>query len=343
MLCNAKAPLRIGLAGGGTDVSPYTDEFGGLVINATINLFVNVSLNLSGSSGITIHTDSAATYFVEDLNDVNPTQCTPPYDLYIGTLKWYANIYGYNKLNGLQIYSSIDVPLGSGLGTSSTLMVALIGALLELQQEKLTAMEIAAVAYDIERIQLGHAGGRQDQYAASIGGLNAMHFKSGANIQIESIFWDNDFRKNLESKLLLYYTAHDRFSSVIIKEQMENALRKDASSISAMHSLKRQAQEMKIALSNKDFEAFSRLLDNGFQQKKRMAAGISTPVIEKIYNAARDAGALAGKISGAGGGGFMIFYCEEEYKRAVTDALCTFGGKIFPFSFSDKGMESWKE
>ena len=326
MRCNAKAPLRIGLAGGGTDVSPYTDEFGGLVINATINLFANVSLIPSSSPGVTICTDNSLPYTINDIQTLTPSQCPPPFDLYGGALKWFANRYGYAKLNGITITSSIDVPLGSGLGTSSTLMVALLGVLLAFQNEKLTSSEIAAIAYDIERLQLGHAGGM-----------------SATNSIIESLNWDTDFRKTLESRLILYYTAHDRFSSVIIKEQMERAFRKEAASLSAMHMLKKQAQEMKMAFSNKDFQSIARLMDSGFQEKKRMASGISTPVIEEIYHAAKDAGALAGKISGAGGGGFMVFYCDERHKSAVTDALCTFGGKIFPFSFTEKGMEYWKE
>ena len=335
--------MRIGLAGGGTDVSPYTDEFGGLVINATINLFANVSLIQSSSPGVTICTDNFLPYTINDIQTLNPSQCPPPFDLYGGALKWFANRYGYNKLNGITITSSIDVPLGSGLGTSSTLMVALLGVLLAFQNEKLSSSEIAAIAYDIERLQLGHAGGRQDQYAASIGGLNAMHFKSASNSIIEPLNWDADFRKTLESRLILYYTAHDRFSSVIIKEQMERTFRKEAAPLSAMHKLKKQAFEMKTAFSNKDLQAIARLLDSGFQEKKRMATGITTPIIEEIYHAAKNAGALAGKISGAGGGGFMIFYCDERHKSAVTDALCTFGGKIFPFSFTEKGMEYWKE
>lgn len=343
MRYNARAPLRIGLAGGGTDVSPYTDEFGGLVINATIDLFAHVSLIRSSSPGVTIFTDNPVPFFIDDIHKINPAECPPPFDLYAGALKWFANTYGYTNLNGFSIISSLDVPLGSGLGTSSTLMVALIGVLLEFRNEKRSSLEIAAIAYDIERMQLGHAGGRQDQYAASFGGLNAMHFTSATNCSIESIVCDKAFLKTLESRLILYYTAHDRFSSVIIKEQMERTSRKEADSLSAMHKLKMQAYEMKSALFNKDFNAFSRLLDSGFQEKKRMATGISTPVIEEIYQAARHAGALAGKISGAGGGGFMVFYSDEVHKSAVTDALCTFGGKIFPFSFTEKGLESWKE
>jgi D-glycero-alpha-D-manno-heptose-7-phosphate kinase len=343
MRYNARAPLRIGLAGGGTDVSPYTDEFGGLVINATIDLFAHVSLIRSTSSGVTIFTNNTIPYVIEDVHTVNPVDCPPPFDLYAGALKWFANRYGYTNLNGITISSSVDVPLGSGLGTSSTLMVALVGVLLELRNEKLSPSEIAAIAYEIERIQLGHAGGRQDQYAASFGGLNAMHFLSDTSSKIESIVCDKNFLKTLESRLILYYTAHDRFSSVIIKEQMERASRKEAEPLSAMHQLKMQAEKMKSAFLNKDFHAIARLLDSGFQEKKRMATGISTPVIEEIYKAARHAGAIAGKISGAGGGGFMVFYSEEEHKAAVTESLCTFGGKIFPFSFTEKGLESWKE
>jgi D-glycero-alpha-D-manno-heptose-7-phosphate kinase len=235
----------------------------------------------------------------------------------------------------------VDAPAGSGLGTSSTLVVAIIGAFAEMLRLPLGEYDIAHYAYEIERKDLGLAGGKQDQYAATFGGVNYMEFYDGNKVIVNPLRIKQQYLFELENNLLLYYTSKSRESARIIEQQADNVLQKKEASIEAMHQLKQQAQMMKEALLKGRLHEIGEILDFGFQQKRRMAAGISNELMDEIYETAKAAGATGGKISGAGGGGFMIFYCPGNTKYTVAKNLEKFGGVHRSYQFVEHGLMSW--
>jgi D-glycero-alpha-D-manno-heptose-7-phosphate kinase len=201
--------------------------------------------------------------------------------------------------------------------------------------------DIAHLAYEIEREDLQLAGGKQDQYAATFGGVNFMEFYEGNRVIVNPLRIKQEYLHELENNLVLYFTATSRESASIIKEQVKNVHNKDSKSIDAMHQLKEQSKMMKEALLKGRLHEIGEILNYGFEQKRNMAANISNINIEAIYAAAKAAGATGGKISGAGGGGFMIFYCPGNTRYAVINALNTFGGEIRRYSFTEYGLSTW--
>ena len=338
MIYRSKAPLRIGLAGGGTDVSPYTDLFGGAILNATISLSAYASIEPLDTDEIIVE--------ALDRNEKEKFTWLPelPINGHLDLLKGvYNRIYKDYKVpaNGFRLSTFVDAPAGSGLGTSSTLVVAILGAFVEMLKLPLGDYDIAHLAYEIERNDLKLAGGRQDQYAATFGGVNFMEFYKDDNVIVNALRIRPQYMHELENNLVLYFTATSRESAMIINEQVSNVKRQDEKSIEAMHQLKEQARMMKEALLKGRLNEFGEILDFGFSQKRKMAANISNNNIEKIYSAAKAAGATGGKISGAGGGGFMIFYCPGNTNYAVKDALLKFGGEVKKYSFTKYGLTSW--
>jgi D-glycero-alpha-D-manno-heptose-7-phosphate kinase len=244
-------------------------------------------------------------------------------------------------MTGFRLSTFVDAPAGSGLGTSSTLVVAIVGAFAEMLRLPMGEYDIAHLAYEIERKDLLMAGGRQDQYAATFGGVNFMEFFGEDKVIVNPLRIKQQYLFELENNLVLYYTATSRESAKIIEKQSQNVLDKKEKSIDAMHQLKLQAQLMKEALLKGRVHEIGEILDFGFQQKRKMAEGISNPMMEEIYEAAKSAGANGGKISGAGGGGFMIFYCPDNTKYDVIETISKFGGYIKNYQFVDHGMTSW--
>ncbi|MEJ7625758.1 MAG: dehydrogenase [Ferruginibacter sp.] len=337
MIYRSKAPLRIGLAGGGTDVSPYCDMFGGAILNATISLSAYASVEPLEENII----------IVEALDrkemQTHPADVPLPIDGELDLLKGVINRVkkDYGLTGGIRLSTFVDAPAGSGLGTSSTLVVAIIGAFVEMLKLPLGDYDIAHYAFEIERNDLKLAGGRQDQYAAMFGGVNFMEFYNDDKVIVNPLRIRPQYMHELENNLLLYFTATSRESATIIKEQVKNVNSQNTKSIDAMHQLKEQAKMMKEALLKGKLDEFGKILDIGFLQKRNMAANISNENIEEIYEAAKKAGATGGKISGAGGGGFMIFYCPGNTRFAVIDALNKFGGEIKKYSFAKYGLTTW--
>ena len=337
MIYRSKAPLRIGLAGGGTDVSPYSDQFGGAILNTTISLSAYATIEPIAENKIIIQ---ALDRNEEQIFDLLPQL---PID---GTLDLLKGVYNRIQkdyappLSGFKLSTFVDAPAGSGLGTSSTLVVAIVGAFVEMLNLHLDEYKIAQYAYDIERNDLQLAGGKQDQYAATFGGVNFMEFYADKVI-VNPLRIKPQHLHELENNLVLYFTATSRESATIIKEQVKNVNEKNEKSIEAMHHLKEQATMMKEALLQGKLDEIGRILDYGFEQKRNMAANISNSSIEEIYAAAKAAGAMGGKISGAGGGGFMIFYCPANTRYAVIKTLNTFGGIVRDYSFTKYGLTTW--
>jgi D-glycero-alpha-D-manno-heptose-7-phosphate kinase len=340
MIYRSKAPLRIGLAGGGTDVSPYSDQFGGAILNATVSLFACANIEPVNENKIIITAFDRKEEQQFDTTNQLPIDGT--LDLLKGVYNRILKDYGL-PTSGFRLSTFVDAPAGSGLGTSSTLVVAIIGAFVEWLKLPLGDYDIAHYAYQIERQDLKLTGGKQDQYAAMFGGVNFMEFYEDDKVIVNPLRIKSEYLHELENNLVLYYTSTSRESASIIDEQVKNVNNKNEKSIEAMHQLKEQARMMKEALLKGKLDEFGAILDFGFQQKRRMALNISNSKIEEIYDAGKKAGATGGKISGAGGGGFMIFYCPGNTRYAVIDELKRFGGEVKNYTFTKYGLTTWCE
>ncbi len=338
MIYRSKAPLRIGLAGGGTDVSPYSDMYGGAILNATLSLYAHATIEPIEENGIIL---TAIDRQEEQRFDwAAELPIDGKLDLLKGVYNRIQKDYGLPMTN-FRLSTFVDAPAGSGLGTSSTLVVAIIGAFAEMLRLPLGEYDIAHYAYEIERKDLNLAGGKQDQYAATFGGVNFMEFFGDDKVVVNPLRIKQQYLFELENNLLLYYTSTSRESAKIIEQQASNVVKKNEKSIEAMHQLKQQAQMMKEALLKGRLHEIGEILDFGFQQKRKMAEGISNELMDDIYETAKAAGATGGKVSGAGGGGFMVFYCPANTKYAVAKALDKFGGVHRKYQFVEHGMTSW--
>lgn len=338
MIYRSRAPLRIGLAGGGTDVSPYSDMYGGAILNATISLYAHASIEPITENAIIIQ--AADRQEEQRFEWSNELPINGTLDLAKGVYNRIQKDYGI-PLTGFKLSTYVDAPAGSGLGTSSTLVVAIIGAFSEMLRLPLGEYDIAHYAYCVEREYLQWVGGKQDQYAATFGGFNFMEFYNNDKVIVNPLRLKKEHLFELENNLLLYYTSISRDSAGIISEQITNVSNNSSQPIEAMHQLKSQAYKMKELLLKGNLDALGELLAYGHQQKIKMATGIWNPLLEKLYEAARNAGATGGKISGAGGGGFMIFYCPGTTKHSVTESLQKFGGHQRSYQFVDQGLTTW--
>lgn len=337
MIISAKAPLRIGLAGGGTDVSPYSDIYGGSILNACINMYAYATIEPTDNGKIEFSCpdrNKNQIYKSEDFMKIDGD-----FDLLKGTYNRIIKDFIKKPLS-FKLTTYVDAPAGSGLGSSSTLCVAIVKAFQEWLNLPLGEYDLAKLAWSIERENLKMAGGKQDQYAAAFGGFNFMEFNKD-KVLVNPLRIRKEYLNELEFNLLLYYTGTSRLSAEIIKHQVKNAESKNESAIDAMHKLKQQAYDMKEALLTGNLNHMGELLNNGWENKKKMAASISNPTIDNIYQTAIKAGATGGKISGAGGGGFFMFYCPNNSRYSVIEELSKVGGEFRRFRFTNIGAESW--
>ena len=338
MIIRSKAPLRIGLAGGGTDVSPYSDIYGGAILNATIDLYAYASLEPLNNGQIEFVMDGSDK--ILKLNAESELAMHEGFELFIGVYNRVIKQFNLQPLS-FRLTSFIEAPQGSGLGTSSTIVVSLLGAFVEWLKLPLGKYDIAHLAYDIERVDLKMSGGKQDQYAATFGGFNFLEFYANDRVIVNPLQLKSKIINELELSLLLYFTSTQRLSAGIINEQVKNVNEKNTKSIDAMHNLKEQAHQMKDALLREELSKFGEILHFGWQNKKQMANSISNSFIDNIYQKALENGATGGKISGAGGGGFMFFYCPAVTKNKVSRAIQSMGGNCQPFKFTQQGLITW--
>ncbi len=339
-IIRSKAPLRIGLAGGGTDTSPYADQFGGAVLNATINLYAHATLEPLPEPRIIL--DSVDTGHCVELDAGRPIPVEGPLALLQGICRRIVTAPGAAP-RGFRLTTSVDAPPGSGLGSSSTLVVAVIGAFVEWLRMPLGEYDIARLAYDIERVELGMAGGRQDQYAATFGGVNYMEFYAGEKVVVNPLRVRRDVLHELSHNLLLYFTEKSRVSSQIIEKQTRNVTAGTESSLRGMDQLKEQAARMKEALLFGELDRIGEIFDFGWQAKKNLAEGVTNPHLDALYAAALSAGATGGKVSGAGGGGFMVLYCPgSTCHRVRREIERGFGGQFKRYQFTGEGQFAWQ-
>ncbi len=337
MLIRSKAPLRLGLAGGGTDVAPFSDLYGGAILNATISMYAYATIRPLDNGRIVINAHDKSEHY-----ELEAGECLE----IDGKISLHKGIYNrivrdfIRKPLSFELTTWVDAPPGSGLGTSSTLVVAILGAFTQWLGLPLGEYDLAQLAFEIERIDLGMAGGKQDQYAATFGGVNFMEF-SKDKVIVNPLRVREEYLDELSNNLVLYHTETSRLSSAIIEQQQKNVTAGNERSIEAMLKLKEQSVMMKEALLKGKLDTIGEILAFGWEHKKKMAAGISNPMIDSIYEAALKNGATGGKVSGAGGGGFMFFYCPGNTRNSVIKALKEFGGQAKRYEFTAKGLTTY--
>jgi len=339
MIIRAKAPLRLGFAGGGTDVSPYSDIYGGAILNATISLFAYATLEPTDDGKIVFNAvDRGQRLELRSAEHLEIDRDLPILSaIYNRVVKDFAK-----KPLSFKLTTFVEAPPGSGLGSSSTLAVAVLGAFSEWLRLPLGEYDMAHLAYEIERLDLAMAGGKQDQYAATFGGVNFMEFYDGDRVIVNPLKIRSDYLRELEFNLLLYYTGTSRLSHRIIEAQRENVVKNNSSAVSAMHDMKAHAIRIKEALLRGNIDEFGELLGSSWLHKKQMADSISNKAVDDLYESARNAGAIGGKLSGAGGGGFMMLYCPGTSRYKVLEVLNKMGGEVRSYRFEESGLSTWR-
>lgn len=339
MIIRSKAPLRLGLAGGGTDVSPYCDEYGGAVLNVTIDMYAYCTIEPTS--------DNKIVFVAPDINEAFESESKPKIDLdnklilHKGIYNRIIENYNDGKPLSFKMTTYSDAPAGSGLGSSSTMVVAIIKAYMEWLNLPLGEYDMAYLAYQIERVELLLTGGKQDQYSATFGGFNFMEFYDNNRVIVNPLRIKNWIKNEIENSLLLYYTGTSRQSASIIDDQIRNTKFKAEKSLEGMHELKFYATEMKNAILKGDFEELALCLRKGWDSKKKMSLNISNSKIDELYEFIMSNGGKAAKISGAGGGGFMMVICDPIERFRLAEKLKRTGNEVLTVQFTEKGAQAW--
>ena len=327
----AKAPLRVSFAGGGTDVPPFPEREGGLVLSATINRYAYGALAPRHDAQIGLESvdfDVSLSYGMDEEL------------IFDGRLDLAKAAIRRMGRGGYDLFLHSNAPPGSGLGSSSAVMVTLIGLLREFHANPLTDYQVAQLAYELERKDLGIRGGLQDQYAATFGGFNFIEFDADRVI-VNPLRMSDDVVHELEHNMLLCYTGKTRASDGIIDDQTRRWSGGDERALAGLRAGKDLAVAMKNALLQRRLNDFGDLLGTAWEEKKKMSPRIANDFIDTAYEEARRHGALGGKVTGAGGGGYMLFYCPFQRKHRVANALTALGGQVTEFEFAPRGLTTW--
>jgi len=334
----ARAPLRLGFAGGGTDLSPYCDIHGGAVLNVTINRYARATIKLAR--------EDTRVFRSADLGE----EVTLPLDSgeVSGAHRLHKAVYDrvvkdYLKTPvGIEITTMIDAPPGSGLGSSSALVVALVEAFRVAFDLPLGQYDLAHLAFEIERRDLALAGGKQDHYAAAFGGVNFIEFLANDRVVVNPLRISTSTLSDLEASTLICFSGKSRASETIIQDQIGHVTDKHVDAISSMHQLRNDAFDMKSALLEGDITAMARVLDRSWQAKKATSSSVSNTLIDSLWAVAHNHGAMAGKVSGAGGGGFMMFLVDPDDRCRLASALREAGGSPDSVSLGSTGAQAWR-
>lgn len=339
MIIRSKAPLRLGLAGGGTDVSPYCDQHGGCVLNVTIDMYAYCTIEPTNEGKIVFYAaDRGERFEAESVSVLSIDDLLP---LHKGIYNRIVKDYNQDRPLSFQMTTYSDAPAGSGLGSSSTMVVAIIKAYMEWLNLPLGEYDMASLAYQIERKDLALSGGKQDQYAATFGGFNYIEFYEKDRVIVNPLRLKKWIKNEIENSLVLYYTGTSRESAKIIDDQIRHTMSSDQTALTGMHELKEQASVMKEAILKGDFRGVAECMKKGWEAKKKTSSVISNPKIEKMYDYAMAHGGVAAKISGAGGGGFMMILCDPKRRYELVKALKETDGQVMLAAFSELGTQAW--
>ena len=320
--------MRISFGGGGTDLEAYYAQYGGLVISTAINKYFYAVITTDESDDLqVISADYRSLFRHSPYNDLfwNGDLALPK-----------AILHHFGIRRGINLFVASEVPPGTGLGSSSAAAVTMVRAISTLVEQPMTKQQVAELASYIEIGKMGMPIGKQDQYASAFGGLNKIVFSS-EGVTVEAVKIAPDVRRTLERRLMLFFTGSSRESTSILKHQRKSTQDHDESVLKALHNIKQVAIDVESCLERGDLDEFARLLHYSWQEKRRLAPGLSTGFIDECYNLALEHGAMAGKITGAGGGGFLLLYCHEESQDEVTGALEDHGLKRMNFRFDHQG------
>lgn len=312
-----KTPFRVSFCGGGSDMANFYEKYGGCVLSTSINKYCYISIHPYFNENQTL-----LKYSENELVD-SPDQIRH---------RIFRQVLTDMGIHGVEISSTADIPGGTGLGSSSTFTVGLLNTLNCYNGKFVSKDKLAKLACEVEIEKLGNPIGKQDQYGAALGGLNFIKFNQDGSVSHEPILMEGKTYKKLQKNLLIFYTGTTRSANTILAEQTKNITSDDkARNLLKMCGL---AKDMKVALENNDISSFGKILDEGWQLKKELASGIANPAIDEAYEIAMKNGALGGKLLGAGGGGFLLFYCEEEKQDQLKKAI---GLRELDFSFERDG------
>ena len=336
----ARAPLRLGLAGGGTDLSPYCDQFGGAVLNATIGRFAFAHVTPSPDGQIHFRARDLGGA-AETFRSLDEISLDAGLVLHRAVYRHVVETWLGGEAPALTVSTNIDAPAGSGLGSSSALAVAMIEAFRVALDLPLGPYEIARLAFDLERLKLGLAGGRQDQYAAAFGGVNYIEFLTDDRVLVSPLRVPRAYLNEFESSLVICFTGQSRRSEGIIQEQIDGLTSMDAQTLASMHELKADATAMREALLRGQVRDVADILMRSWASKKRTAKGIATEAVDRLFDHGMANGAWGGKVSGAGGGGFLMFCTDPENRYRLVSALNEAGGQATSVSFTFEGAEAW--
>lgn len=338
MIIRARAPLRLSFGGGGTELQPYVNKFSGLVFSSTIDLYCYSTLKPSEEKKIVFHSidQNLSTEYSSKLNNDHA------FRLHSGVYNYVKKYFNNDNDLYIDLSTYSEAPAGSGLGSSSTLTIAILKAFDDFLNLGLGEYDLARIAHKIERTDLKLKGGLQDHYAAAFGGFNFIEFHKNDHVIVNPINVRGWIKSELESRLLLCFTGKSRFSGNLIEETTSLLLKNDKSLFENLNKTKNVAIEMKNSLLQAEFDKFGKILDKSWQIKKQFNKNISNKNIDDLYQTAIDNGAIGGKVSGAGGGGFLMLVTEFDKKSKVVDALIKLGGEVKNVKFSDQGAYSWR-
>jgi len=336
----SRAPLRIGLAGGGTDLAGYYKKYGGFILNATINKYAYCEISRDDKGLTAISLDYSKEINIKNFNQHEKYDVPKELKLHIEVYRKIIKLFNHNKNFNCKITTCCDAPIGSGLGSSSTLVVSIIKAFDDLMNIGLDDYEISELAYEIERIDCGLNGGKQDQYAAAFGGLNFIEFKNDKTI-VNPLKIKDWFKWELESSLILHFTGLSRSSADVIKDQTVNEETCKNNTLDYLHKIKKEAFIMKEAFLKCDKETIISSLKRSWEYKSSTSKKVTNKVIEETIKLGYKYGAEAAKVSGAGGGGFILFFAPPCHSIKLLNRLRKNSSETFFCSFTEQGAQSW--
>lgn len=324
----ARAPVRISFAGGGTDLEAYYSRYGGMVISTTIDKYFYVFLKPNVNGAIQLSSSDYGTFYRQGVEDDL---------LWDGDLALpRAILHHFGVRDGISIFLASEIPPGTGLGSSSAVAVAVIKAISTVSGARLSRTDVAELACAIEIKKLGMPIGKQDQYASAFGGLNVMWFRE-SGVEVQPLNVSEETVRKLQRNMMLFFTGSSRNSATILHQQTKSSKERNPNVLKALHAVKDIALRVHDCLIRGDLEQFGELLHESWEQKKRFAPGVSNELIDECIESGRAHGAIGGKITGAGGGGFLMLYCEEEHQPDVRRVLEAKGLKEMDFNFDTEG------
>lgn len=339
-LVRARAPLRLGLAGGGSDLSPYCETYGGHVLNATIDKYAYATVAPRQDGRVRLVAADRHEAWEGTFDELMREQ-SGALDLHRSAYCRVVRELHADRPLAITLTTTLDALPGSGLGSSSTLVVAMVTAMAAWCDVSLDEYATARMAFEIERRDAGLAGGRQDQYAAAFGGINFMEFYEQERVLVHRVEVEPSVLFELEASLMLFYSGVSRHSSAIIEEQCLR-LTDDREAVDAMHEIKAGAIHMRQSLQRGDLMSIVAAMNHTWEMKKRTAHGISNPFLDGLRERVMEAGGLAGKVSGAGGGGFLMFFVDPARRSDVVRALQGTRSELSTCHFTNQGAHAWK-